>query len=72
MDGFKETDYKFDGKPISYKIEDNGYAINLDGKPWITQYEPYIPYKDCTYEESCLKQIEEICKPAEETVEADK
>lgn len=51
---------------ITYEISENGYLISLDGKPWIKQYEPYIPYPELSYEESCLKQIEDICTPVEE------
>lgn len=53
-------------KRITYEVLDNGYIINLDGKPWIEQLEPYIPYPELSYEESCLKQIEEIIKSNEE------
>lgn len=45
---------------ITYEILENGYLIKLDGKPWIKQYEPYIPYPNLSYEEGCLKHIEEI------------
>ena len=45
---------------ITYEILEDGYLIKLDGKAWIKQYEPYIPYPDLSYEEGCLKQIEEI------------
>ena len=52
---------------ISYKILDNGYEIYLDGKLWITQYEPYgKPMdKNKSYEENCLMQIEELTAPIE-------
>lgn len=52
---------------ISYKIVENGYEIYLDGKLWITQYEPYAhPYdNNKSYEENCLLQIEELTAPVE-------
>lgn len=53
---------------LSYKIEENGYGIYLNGKIWIKQYEPngkvYNP--NGTYEENCLLQLAEITKPIEE------
>ena len=64
----KETNYSIDEKKVSYEVTENGYNIYLDEKIWITQYEPYIPYRDCSYEESCLKQLEDICNPIEESV----
>lgn len=51
---------------ITYEILEDGYLINLDGKAWIKQYEPYIPYPELSYEEGCLKQIEEIVASHEE------
>ena len=50
---------------ISYKILDNGYEIYLDGVLWITQYEPYAKLydKNKSYEENCLRQIEELTDP---------
>ena len=59
----KQTDYKFNERNISYEILDNGYAIYLDGVIWIEQKEPFIPYPNLSYEEGCLKQIEELCNP---------
>lgn len=56
----KTTEYIIQNKKVSYSIEENGYTIYLDGKPWITQPEPYIPYPDLGYEGSCLKQIEDM------------
>lgn len=50
---------------ISYEILENGYLIKLDGKPWVKQVEPYIPYRCDSYEESCLKHIEEIVEDHE-------
>ena len=60
----KQTDYKFDGKVISYEILEDGYKIYLDGTEWIYQNEPLIPYPELGYEGSCLKQIAELCNPA--------
>lgn len=51
---------------ITYEIVENGYKINLDGNPWIKQIEPYIPYKNLSYEENCAKQIDELCKIEED------
>ena len=45
---------------ITYEILENGYRINLDGKPWIEQLEPYIPNPSISYEENAIAQIEEI------------
>ena len=45
---------------ITYEILENGYRINLDGKPWIHQYEPYIPNPSISYEENAIAQIEEL------------
>ena len=62
----KETNYSIDNMKISYEVTEKGYNIYLDDKIWITQYEPYIPYPELSYEEGCLKQIEDICTPVEE------
>lgn len=51
---------------ITFEILENGYKINLDGNPWIKQVEPYIPYRNVSYEESCLMQIEDLCKAEED------
>ena len=59
----KQTEYKFDGKLVSYDILNDGYKIYLDGTEWIQQEEPLIPYPNLSYEEGCLKQIEELCNP---------
>ena len=58
----KTTEFIFDGKQISYEVEEDGYMIYLDNKPWIHQYEPYIPDKSKSYEENALIQIEDICR----------
>lgn len=55
---------------ITYEILENGYRINLNGRPWIEQIEPAIPYPELSYEESCLKQIDDICKQHEEAEKA--
>ena len=52
---------------ITYEILENGYKINLDGQPWIEQIEPHIPYPNLSYEEGCLKQIEEIVSSYEQS-----
>ena len=45
---------------ITYEILENGYRINLDGKPWIEQVEPYIPNPSISYEENAIAQMEEL------------
>ena len=61
-----KTDYIIDNKNVSYKIFEDGYKIYLDGVEFIHQYEPYIPYPNLSYEEGCLKQIEELVASHEE------
>ena len=61
------TTYTFNSKPISYEVLSNGYAIYLDGKLWIKQIEPYMPYPSMSYENGCLEQIKEICSVKEKT-----
>ena len=56
----KTTDYTINNQIVSYSIEENGYTIYLGDKPWISQSGAYIPYPDLSYEEGCLKQIEEL------------
>lgn len=52
---------------FTYKITDTGYEIYSDGELLITQYEPYIPHPELSYEENAKKQIEELtAKPPEE------
>lgn len=65
-----ETKHTFSGKKISYEITGDGYMIYLDGAPWVHQYEPYIPYPDLGYEESCIKQVKEICSVEHSTEES--
>lgn len=63
------TEKQIDGQTLKYEIKEDGYMIYLNDAPWIHQYEPYIPYPDLGYEESCLKQIEDLMTsnaPAEE------
>ena len=48
------------GQEISYEVNDNGYNIYLGEALWITQYEPYIPNKELSYEENAIAQINEI------------
>jgi hypothetical protein len=62
----KKTNYTYDNKEVSYEVVENGYRIYLEGRLWITQTEPYIPYPNLSYEEGCLKQIEEICSANEQ------
>ena len=66
-----KTDYKIDGKEISYEVTDDGYDIFLDYKPWISQREPFIPYPSLGNEGSCIKQIEQLAgiKSGSETTE---
>lgn len=59
------TVFKYNDKEVCYEILKDGYVIYLDDAPWISQQEPFIPYPKLGYVESCLKQIEEICTPAE-------
>lgn len=67
----KTTDYKINGQSISYSVEENGYTIYLGEKAWISQHEPYIPYPELGYEQSCLKQIEELATANEESTSQD-
>ena len=53
---------------ITYEILEDGYMIYLDGNPWVEQREPYIPFRNLSYEEGCLKQIDEIVKSNENQV----
>lgn len=61
------TNFKFNDKEISYNITDDGYDIYLDGELWIGQHgdlgKPIDSSK--SYEENCLAQIEQACKPPE-------
>ena len=67
----EKTDYTINSKSVSYSVEDNGYTIYLAEKPWISQHEPYIPHPELGYEQSCLKQIEELATPSEPVVSQD-
>jgi hypothetical protein len=60
-----------DGAELTYEIKDNGYTINRDGRPWISQPEPYAKLfvPNGTYEDNAKAQIEELCKPSEPTSE---
>ena len=49
-----------DDQIITYMIFDDGYDIYLDGSPFITQREPYIPKRNMSYEENAVSQIEEL------------
>lgn len=44
----------------SYEILEDGYNIYQNGKKWIAQHEPNIPYPKLSYEENCLMQIKEV------------
>ena len=56
---------------LTYKIKENGYEIYKDGNLWISQYEPYIPNPNLSYEENAIKQIEELNNPIiDETLES--
>lgn len=65
------TKHTYDGKELSYEVVGNGYNIFLGARetPWITQHEPLIPYPELSYEEGCIKHIEEIAAQVVETVE---
>lgn len=67
----KTTDYTINGQSVSYTVEEDGYTIYLGEKVWISQYEPYIPYPNLGYEQSCLKQIEELATLNEESTSQD-
>ena len=56
-----------DGAELTYEIKDNGYTINRDGRPWISQPEPYAKLfvPNGTYEDNAKAQCEELCKPSE-------
>ncbi len=54
------NEYKIDDKIVTYSVVDNGYELYLDGKLWITQYEPNIPFRNKTYEENAILQIEDL------------
>jgi hypothetical protein len=56
-----------DGAELTYEIKENGYTINRDGRPWISQPEPYAKLfvPNGTYEDNAKAQIEELCKPSE-------
>lgn len=54
---------------LTYIIKEDGYEIYNNGKLWITQYEPYIPNKNLSYEENAIAQIEELTTPVEKPVD---
>ena len=56
-----------DGAELTYEIKENGYTINRDGRPWISQPEPYakLYIADGSYEDNAKAQCEELCKPSE-------
>lgn len=53
------TEYKLDGKAISYEVNETGYFLYLDGVKWIGQNK-FIPYQKDTLEESAIAHIEAI------------
>lgn len=65
------TEYTYDGKILSYEVVGNGYDIFLGAReiPWISQREPLIPNPELSYEEGCIKHIEEIAVQVEPSVE---
>ena len=58
-----------DGATLTYEIKEDGYIINRDGRPWISQPEPYakLYVANGSYEDNAKAQCEELCKesPAE-------
>lgn len=63
-----------DGAVLTYEIKENGYIINRDGRPWISQPEPYakLYVADGSYEDNAKAQCEELCKESEPTPQEDK
>ena len=59
------------GAELTYEIKENGYTINRDGRPWISQPEPYVKLfvPNGTYEDNAKAQCEELCKPSESTTD---
>ena len=55
---------------LTYEIKDNGYIINRDGRPWISQLEPYAKLfvANGSYEDNAKAQIAELSKPVEPQV----
>ena len=60
-----------DGAVLTYEIKDNGYIINRDGRPWISQPEPYakLYVANGSYEDNAKAQCEELCKESEPVAE---
>jgi hypothetical protein len=56
---------------ITYEILEDGYMLNLDGKPWIKQHKEHAFYPEKSLEENAELHIEELCKEVkpEPTVE---
>jgi hypothetical protein len=63
-----------DGSELTYEIKENGYTINRDGRPWISQPEPYakLYVANGSYEDNAKAQCEELCKPSEPVPSEDK
>lgn len=58
------TKYKSaDNRDISYEVFSDGYDIYIGGNKIFTQREPAIPYKELSYEEGAIKQIEDQLVP---------
>jgi hypothetical protein len=57
-----------DGAVLEYEIKESGYDIHRNGRPWISQPEPYakLYVADGTYEDNAKAQCEELCKPSED------
>ncbi len=57
-----------DGATLDYVIKSNGYDIHRNGRPWISQPEPYakLYVPNGSYEDNAKKQCEELCKPVEQ------
>ena len=60
-----------DGATLTYEIKKDGYIINRDGRPWISQPEPYakLYVANGSYEDNAKAHIEEMSKPIEPQVD---
>lgn len=63
-----------DGAILTYEIKEDGYTINRDGRPWISQPEPYakLYVANGSYEDNAKAQCEELCKESEPAPAEDK
>lgn len=59
-----------DGATLEYVINENGYDIHRNGRPWISQPEPYAHnyVADGSYEDNAKAHCEELCRPVEQEV----